>query len=680
MNTNNKKLSMRLFIAILPVIVVALFVVTLVSAEISKKEINEEITTGMANQMKAAQEEILGKMGEVEFYSKGIAETVGKSIDSETSFDNYNKALEKVVEDSELITAIGIFMDPETWDGDILNDYVYEDGGQMYVVDLSDTDLTGTAWFTHCKTELTPTYTETYVDTTIGILMTSYCVPIKDANGNFIGVLNTDVDMSAVQKIVEDISVGESGKAYMINTDGLYLSGVSDDEILSMDIMNESHDLSSISEELLSGALCENTVTLDGVATRIYSEGFEGYDWILILELNESELTAAVTKVSVSGFVIGLCATVVCIVIIMMVGRSISKPIVATKNMAEKMAEGDYTIERLNVETKDEVAAMADSLNLMLDANRDEMSKIKDNANTVNDNSQTLGAAVEELMSKIETINQAIHGINGLMMDNSATTEELSASVTEVKHAVDNLAGKASESNEVSKDVKNRATEIGKKSQGNFDRAMQMNEQYEQKLSVSIENAKVVEKIEIMAEGINEIADQINLLSLNASIEAARAGEAGKGFAVVAGEIGSLASQTAQTVADIQSTIVQVKESVNTLVDDSKSLIGFINNDVTTDYKGFVDTAKQYEEDAKNMEELSTFVSNIADNLSHTMNDVSIAINSIAEASQNAANETGTIMDSVDTVTSQVEDIEDISEQQTDVANILDTLVSKYKL
>ena len=677
---NNKKLSARLFVAIVPAVIIALFAVTVISAEISKKEINEQITDEMAYQMEAVQEEILGQMSEVEYYSRGLAESVGKSISAEWLFDPYNPALEAVVQDSELITAIGIFMDPETWDGEIINDYVYEDGGTMYVADLSDTDLTGTAWFTHCKSELTPTYTETYVDTTIGILMTSYCVPITDANGNFIGVLNTDVDMSVVQDTVNNITVGDSGNAYLINTDGFYLSGVDSEGILTWDIANENHDLSSISEELLSGLLCENSVTIDGVDTRVYSEGFDGYDWILVLELKESELSEAVTKVSVSGFVVGLIATIICVALILIVGQSIAKPIVATKNMAEMMADGDYTVDMLNVTTRDEVAAMAESLNSMLESNRDEMSKIKENANTVNDNSQTLSGAVEELKDRFETINDAIHGINGLMMDNSATTEELSASVTEVKHAVDNLADKAQESNDVSKDVKKRATEIGKKSADSFDRAMQMNEQYEKKLSVSIENAKVVEKIEIMAEGINEIADQINLLSLNASIEAARAGEAGRGFAVVAGEIGSLASQTAETVSSIQSTIVQVKDAVDTLVGDSKSLITFINKDVTADYQGFVDTAKQYEEDAKNMEELSTFVSNIADNLSTTMNDVSTAINSIAEASQNAANETGTIMDSVDQVTNQVDDIENISEQQTDVANTLDSLVSRYKL
>ena len=677
---NTKKLSAKMFIMIVPAIVVALILVVAISAVISRNELNSQVTQEMAYQMEATEAEIVSKMGGVEEVTKGIAQMVGKTISKEGDLTQYDKPLAAICEDSELITAIGLFMNPDIWEGDILNEYVGIDGGEVFTMDLSDTDLTPTEWFVYCSTEKQPFYTETYVDTTIGILMCSYCVPILDPSGNFIGVVNTDMDMSVVQDIVNDEVVGETGSAFLINDEGYYLSGASTEDILVKTIYDESHDLTDISEELLCGELCENSITIDGEKIRVYSNGFENFDWILIMEMSESELTSAVTKVTTSGIIVGLIAIAVCVVLIMFIGRSVAKPIIATKEMAEKMAEGDYTVEPLNTSSQDEVGSMSQALNTMLSSNHEEMSKIKDNANTVNDNSKTLSEAVEDLKAKVETINSAIHGINGLMMDNSATTEELSASVTEVKHAVDNLAGKAQESNTVSKEVKDRATEIGKKSSNNFDRAMQMNEQYEKKLGVSIENAKVVEKIEIMAEGINEIADQINLLSLNASIEAARAGEAGKGFAVVAGEIGSLAAQTAQTVSDIQNTIVQVKESVNTLVEDSKSLITFINKDVTADYQGFVDTAKQYEEDAKNMEELATFVSDIADSLSTTMNDVSIAINSIAEASQNAADETGTIMDSVDAVTNQVENIDDISEKTTDVANTLDNLVSRYKL
>ena len=676
-----KKLSMRLVVTMLPAIILALFFTTLISTEMAKKQLSNTIADKMEAELSATEAHISDQLSEVEYYTKAMADTLSATLNNGDSFDDINKVFESIIKESELVVAMGAFMDPETWKGAVLNDYVVMDGGEIYVMDISDTDLTPTEWFIHCKGEKTPFYTETYVDTTIGILMTSYCVPIIDKNGNFMGVVNTDVDMSVVQKTVDDVDLGGSGSATLINTTGFYLSGVPTEEILVKNITeDETHNIIAASESILSGELVCNNVNINGEKKRVYSKSFENYDWILMLELSEKAINKSVQTVSASSFVIGCLVTLICAVIIILFARRLAKPIVETQQMAIKMSAGDYTVAPIETKSEDEVGVMSESLNQMLEANRSEMLKISENTNTISSNVETLDGAVSELSSSIETINAAIHDINGLMMDNSATTEELSASVTEVKDAVDNLSDKADESNQVSKEVKERASEIGKRSSANFERAMAMNEQYEKKLSVSIENAKVVEKIEIMAEGINEIADQINLLSLNASIEAARAGEAGRGFAVVAGEIGSLAAQTANTVNDIQNTIVQVKDSVDTLVSDSRSLIDFINKDVTSDYKSFVDTAKQYEEDANNMKDLSTFVSEIAKNLSTTMNDVTIAINSIADASQNSAKETSTIMESVELVNDQVHNIAAISNDQTDVANTLDSLVKNYKL
>ena len=133
-------------------------------------------------------------------------------------------------------------------------------------------------------------------------------------------------------------------------------------------------------------------------------------------------------------------------------------------------------------------------------------------------------------------------------MSSGAATEQVNASVEEVNASVHQLAAETEKTSADAADIKARAKDIEKESQQAHDYAISIAEQREADLEEANEKAKVVDQIGTLADTIAEIADQINLLSLNASIEAARAGDAGKGFAVVASEINKLASSTSEAV------------------------------------------------------------------------------------------------------------------------------------
>ena len=204
--------------------------------------------------------------------------------------------------------------------------------------------------------------------------------------------------------------------------------------------------------------------------------------------------------------------------------------------------------------------------------------------------------------------------------------------------------------------------------------------QFEERLAESIENAKVVSSIEEMANVISEIAEQINLLSLNASIEAARAGEAGKGFAVVASEIGSLATSTAEAVGQIQNTISQVQNAFDSLTKDAQNMLGFVVNDVTPDYSNFVEVAKQYGEDAASIERTAENISNMSDNIKQIMQEVTAAVQSIAEATQDTTEVSGNMTEKVVVVADHVDNVSEMAEKEDVIARELTGVVSRFKL
>ena len=119
-----------------------------------------------------------------------------------------------------------------------------------------------------------------------------------------------------------------------------------------------------------------------------------------------------------------------------------------------------------------------------------------------------------------------------------------------------------------------------------------------QKSETAMEEAKAVERINSLTDNIKKISSQTNLLALNANIEAARAGEAGKGFAVVASEIGDLASQTLETVSNIDEIVGEVNGSVTNMTECLTTIMDFLEQTVLGDYENFAKMGQQYHMDA----------------------------------------------------------------------------------
>jgi methyl-accepting chemotaxis protein len=312
--------------------------------------------------------------------------------------------------------------------------------------------------------------------------------------------------------------------------------------------------------------------------------------------------------------------------------------------------------------------------------NKGVIKSISDYAIEINDSSSNLKTAAGELKTEFDKIVDIMTSVNADMMNSSAATEELSASVDQVAQSADNLNEETKNSLDLAIDIEKRATEIGKNSQEAFDKSQTLQASFQEKLEESISQSQVVENIGEMASVIADIADQITLLSLNASIEAARAGEQGKGFAVVATEIGKLAGQTSDSVEKIQETISAIKDAFEGLSTNAKSLLDYVSDTVTPDYKNFVGVAERYGQDAENIKNSSEQLSIMTDSIQNIMSEVRLALQNIAEATQNTAANSGEVMDSVDHLSGTVSSINDMSDEQNDISDNLSRVVSQFRL
>lgn len=318
--------------------------------------------------------------------------------------------------------------------------------------------------------------------------------------------------------------------------------------------------------------------------------------------------------------------------------------------LADLVQNGGDLTHTLELKANNEIGDLVKSLNLFIGNLREIISEVKHGTNVLN--------------SSVGVVNQSMAMLNDDLSDVSATTQEVSAGMEEtaasaeemdmmshsIQQVISNIAEKSNDGAKLAEEISHRAVVLRSNAQKSQEAALVMKEEVDNELKEAIEKAKSVSQIGSLTDAILEVAEQTNLLSLNAAIEAARAGEAGRGFAVVAEEIGKLAEYSRVTTGKIQSITKVVIESVNNLSNSSQKVLDFLDNQVASDYKAQVETGDQYQKDAEAVNMLVKDVHATAGKLlteiqrmKLTIGEITIATNEGAEGSNVIAKKASSI-------------------------------------
>lgn len=681
-----KKIGTKMLVVILPVVILAMLLLTAVIGFSSRDIINDQIDSRMQEEL-SAQSGVMGEdLHTVSSMAQSISRVVATTYQT-TSMDTYEKMLGELIQDNDMVSGSGLWFEPYAYqaDAEYMGPYVYKDGDQLATTyDYSNAEYNYFAqeYYELAKASTEPVFTDPYYDETSDSIMSTCAMPIL-VNDQFIGCVTVDIQLDAITTLIDNIKVGDAGRGMLLTAEGVYIGGAAGDKIQNSVVITEDKDapaLAKAAEKILAGDSGETSYKGSDGQINLYYSRVDATGWILIITMPNSELTQPIMQLLAKLFGICIVALIVVALVIIFSVNSISKGLNRVKAFAGSLAEGDFTVDPIQVKTQDELGVMGGSLNAMYDSNKDVISNIAEHATDIDEASTKLRSATTELSENFAEIKKNIEEVNNAMMTTSAATEEVNASTEEVLSNVNLLTEETQNSTAMAQEIRGRAKEVGETSRKSFESASILAKQFEERLAESIENAKVVSSIEEMANVISEIAEQINLLSLNASIEAARAGEAGKGFAVVASEIGSLATSTAEAVGQIQNTISQVQNAFDSLTKDAQNMLGFVVNDVTPDYSNFVEVAKQYGEDAASIERTAENISNMSDNIKQIMQEVTAAVQSIAEATQDTTEVSGNMTEKVVVVADHVDNVSEMAEKEDVIARELTGVVSRFKL
>ncbi len=687
-----KKMSLRakMLLCILPIMAIAMILLTYVAANQLRTEIESAMSDTMKQTVIANANKVDGTLETVRTSCVDIAEMISTSYKF-VDMNSYKGTINKIISNNESVLGSGIWFEPYVFNKDemYIGPYWYKDGGQIVETwDYSNAeyDYFNEEYYTNAKalSEGQAVITNPYYDPTSGIIMASCSAPIYD-EGTYIGCVTVDMQLSNMEDLVRNISVGRTGSAMLTDSGGTYIYCLDEAKVQNGVKITEDDNasLAAMGQQMLSASTSEAQMGAfkeGGKDILLTYVTVPEVNWILALRMDIAELNEPVSAAATKLIIICVVALLVGAIIIWAFVMSISKSINNVKAFAGSLASGDFTVDKIVSKSEDELGQMSASLNNMFENNRDVISKISDGSVQVSETSTGLASMASELSNQFNSIQGNISGVNDAMMSSGAATEQVNASVEEVNASVHQLAAETEKTSSEAADIKNRARDIEKQSRQAYDNAISIAEQRESDLVEANEKAKVVDQIGTLADTIAEIADQINLLSLNASIEAARAGDAGKGFAVVASEINKLASSTSEAVEQIRDTIDGVQEAFGTLSNSSGELLEFIKETVTPDYDNFVNVAKQYGDDADSFGGSSENIAQMVENIRASMEEVSKAIQNIAESTQDTADLSSRVNDSVMAAADVVSNVNDMSSKQEAIAGTLEEIVGKFKL
>ena len=510
------------------------------------------------------------------------------------------------------------------------------------------------------------TWMEPYLNSNIGVYMISYVIPIE-VDGESIGIIGMDIDFSEFTNTIDSLSIFDSGYGFLANDSGEVM--YHKDLEIGSNLADADSGLQAVVDALGNGQTEETAVsyTYQGKDKVMYYRTLEN-GMKFVLTAPKAELQAKSKQLAGQIFGGAAFATVLAVIIGVVLGFTITKPITQIDGIVKQTADFEFASNPANqhlYKRKDETGRMAISLHNMRKNLREMVANIRhvyaDLKNTTEQLSDTTKRVRE--MSSVNT--DTTQELAAAMEETAATMETVNTTVSDIKERATDIERYSKEGRESSVEVKERADQLKLKTQAASEKTVQMYENVQQKTEAAMEQAKAVEKINQFTQAILEISSQTNLLALNASIEAARAGEAGKGFAVVAGEIGTLATQTSTTVGSINEIIAEVNQAVANMTGCLKESTDFLEQTVLKDYEDFMGVADQYTKDATVFD----------DDMSAISGQINTLLSSIVEIADAMQGVSSTVSEAADGVT-------DIAQKTLEVSGIVqgnETLVDNNR-
>ena len=403
-------------------------------------------------------------------------------------------------------------------------------------------------------------------------------------------------------------------------------------------------------------------------------------DWVLVILTDREVAFAPVYQMTILLLII--CA-VILVVISLGVwgsGQFIAKDIVKVSQMIHEIGTLDLTLrhklERFG-SRKDEVGMIAKATQHLTDAVSHAVQMIQEKSSELLDVSETLHSGADITKGSVENVEKAINEIAESTIQQATDTQQAVGTVRHIGEAIEKTMNETETLSEYAGSIQKTSEEMRNTVRGLSEVNGNTEQAIDEISAQTISTNESAMKIKDAAQLITSIAEETNMLSLNASIEAARAGEQGRGFAVVASQIQKLAEQSNDSAKLIDSIIVNLIEDSNNAVETMHKM-----KDIMLEQsKQLTYTEEQFSEIYSNIEVTKQGITTIYDSVRNMNKERLVVVDVVQKLSEIASdNAAGTeqILASTEMLETTVRDVSDASEQLVTVSSNIGESVSGF--
>lgn len=518
-----------------------------------------------------------------------------------------------------------------------------------------------------------------YLDEKLQTGPDDYSIRLIRAFGRTDSVLIIDIDATTINNILADLSFDASGYIGFITPDGREVIDQSTKEVpldpSEIIFTGESFYQDAVASEESSGS--DNVMYRGEQYLFLYSKiGDTGAMICSLMPL--SVINSQADNIKQTTVIIVIIACIVAILIALIMSTSVNQTLGNINSVLRKAARGDLSVQ-LESGRKDEFGALSAEVQATVNNVKQLIQQVKTLSLEVSQSSSNVSIASEAFLKSSGDISRAMNEIEQGVNQQALEAEQCLIQMDTLSKKIELVSDNTKDIELIADNTKERVNEGTVISD-------ELNKQTSSTINITVAIIKEIEKLAEKSSSIskiinviNDIANQTNLLSLNASIEASRAGEYGRGFAVVASEIRNLAEQSKSSVNDIKHIIDSILEDTTSVVETARSAESVLK----LQESAVKNTTDSYHDINESVEKLVVFLKQISENVESidetrvitlaSVENISAVLEEIAAASENVSH----------TSNEQLLSVESLNESAAKLDSHIDRLaneIQKFKV